>query len=372
MKRVVFPFGMVCLLAAIGFAGDTVIEEIIVRINGSIITRTDLQRAKEDIVRECKDKGGSEADCQAEMASREKDALRDLMDQQLLQQKAADLGITGDTEVIKKLDEMRKSMNLATLEELEKAAQAQGISFEDYKQNIKNQIITQQVIQREVGPKINITPEDEKKFYEQHQKELDRPEAVRLSEILLSTAAKPAKEGDPAGEENAETIAAAQKKADEAAAAIKKGDKFEDVAKKYSDGPTAAQGGDLGDFERGKLAKQLEDRVFALKADEVTEPIRTKQGFVILKVTGHQAPGIPPLTDPDLKNQIDNAIYYQKLQPALRDYLTKLREEAFIDIKQGFVDTGASPNQTKPVITTAAEDAAAREKLKKKKRFLVF
>jgi peptidyl-prolyl cis-trans isomerase SurA len=372
MKRVVFPFAVVCLLAAVSFGGDSVIEEIIVRINGSIITRTDLQRAKEDIIRECKEKGGSEADCQAEMAARDKDALRDLMDQQLLQQKAADLGITGDTELIKRLDEMRKSMNLGTLEELEKAAQQQGISFEDYKQNIKNQIITQQVIQREVGPKINITPADEKKFYDEHQKELDRPETVRLSEILLSTAAKPAKEGDPPGEETAETIAAAQKKADEAAAAIKKGEKFEDVAKKYSDGPTASQGGDLGDFERGKLAKQLEDRVFSLKPDELTEPIRTKQGFVILKVTGHQAAGIPALTDPDLKNQLDNAIYYQKLQPALREYLTKLREEAFIDIKPGFVDTGASPNQTKPVITTAAEDSAAKEKLKKKKRFLVF
>jgi len=371
MKRVIFPLAVVCLIGVAGFGADTVIEEIIVRINGSIITRTDLQRAKEDIIRECKEKGGSESDCQAEMRARDKDALRDLMDQQLLQQKAADDGITGDTELIKRLDEMRKSMNLATLEELEKAAQQQGISFEDYKQNIKNQIVTQQVIQREVGPKINITPEDEKKFYNEHQKELDRPEAVRLSEILLPTTAKPAKEGDTPGE-TAETIAAAQKKADEASAAIKKGEKFEDVAKKYSEGPTASQGGDLGDFERGKLAKQLEDRVFAMKPDEVTEPIRTKQGFVILKVTAHQVAGVPPLTDTDLKNQIDNAIYYQKLQPALREYLTKLREEAFIDIKPGFVDTGASPNQTKPVITTAAEDSAAKEKLKKKKRFVVF
>jgi len=116
MKRVLFPFAVVCLLAAASFGADTVIEEIIVRINGSIITRTDLQRSKEDIVRECREaKGGSEADCQAELAAREKDALRDLIDQQLLVQKAADLGITGDTELIKRLDEMRKSMNLGSL-----------------------------------------------------------------------------------------------------------------------------------------------------------------------------------------------------------------------------------------------------------------
>ena len=362
---------VVCLLAAVAVAADTVIEEIVVRINNAIITRSDLARGKEDMLRECKEKGGNDTDCQNEASAREKDALRDLIDQQLLIQKGADLGITGDTEVIKRLDEMRKSMNLDSLEALEKVAQQQGVSFEDYKQNMKNQIVTQQVIQREVGPKISITPDEEKAFYESHQKELDRPEAVRLSEILLSTAAKPAKEGE-AVEEDAASIAAAQKKADDAQTALKKGEKFEDVAKKYSDGPTAAQGGDLGDFKRGTLAKQLEDRVFAMKKDEVTEPIRTKQGFVILKVTEHQLAGVPPLTDPAMKGEIENAIYYQKLQPALREYLTKLREEAFIDIKPGFVDTGASPNQTKPVITTAADDPAAKEKLKKKKRFLVF
>ncbi len=371
MKRVVFPLSVVCLAAAVAFGADTVIEEIVVRINSAIISRSDIQRSKDDTIRECRDRGGSEADCNADLAAHEKDILRDLIDQQLLLQKGADDGITGDTELIKRLDEMRKQMGLDSLEALEKAAQAQGISYEDYKQNIRNQIITQQVIQREVGPKISITPDDEKKFYNGHQKELDRPEAVRLSEILLSTASKPAKEGE-APEETAESIAAAQKKAEEAQAALKKGEKFEDVAKKYSNGPTAADGGDLGDFKKGVLAKQLEDRVFTMKKDEVTEPIRTKQGFVILKVTAHQSAGIPPLSDADVKNQIDNAIYYQKLQPALREYLTKLREDAFIDIKPGFVDSGASPNQTKPVFTTAAEQASAKEKLKKKKRFILF
>ena len=371
MKRAIYFFGVVCLLMAVAFAADTVIEEIVVRINGSIISRSDLQRSKEDLAKECREKGGSEADCQGEVAAKEKDVLRDLIDQQLLIQKGADLGITGETELINRLNDMRKSMNLGSLEDLEKAATAQGISWEDYKAGIKNQIITQQVIQREVGPKISITQEDIKKFYDEHQKDLDRPEAVRLSEILLSTAPPAAKEGEAPAEDSA-TIAAAQKKADEAEAALKKGEKFEDVAKKYSQGPTASQGGDLGDFKKGVLAKQLEDRVFNMKKDEVSEPIRTKQGFVILKVTEHQTAGIPPITDKDLLNDIQNAIYYQKLQPALREYLTKLREDAFIDIKQGYIDTGASPNQTKPVVTTAAEDTSAKEKLKRKKKFLVF
>ena len=85
------------------------------------------------------------------VAEHDKDVLRDLIDQQLLLEKGKDLGITGDTEVIKWLDEMRKDMKLDSMEELEKAAQSQGISFEDFKQNMRNQIITQQVIGKEVG-----------------------------------------------------------------------------------------------------------------------------------------------------------------------------------------------------------------------------
>jgi len=102
-----------------------------------------------------------------------------------------------------------------------------------------------------------------------------------------------------------------------------------------------------------------------MKAGDVTDVIRTKQGYVILKVTNHQMAGIPPLKDVGPK--IQDALYYQKLQPALRAYLTKLREEAYIDIKAGYIDSGASPNQTKPVETTA-KDAGAKELKKKKKK----
>ena len=101
-----------------------------------------------------------------------------------------------------------------------------------------------------------------------------------------------------------------------------------------------------------------------MKAGEVSDVIRTKQGFVILKVTEHQMAGIPAMKE---SCAIQDALYMQKLQPALRAYLTKLREDAFIDIKPGYVDTGASPNQTKFVETNAKE--ADAKKLKKKKKF---
>jgi len=340
---------------------DDVIEVIVARVNNQIITQSEYLHSQEELKKEAQQQDPVNAD--KLVAERDKDVLRDLIDQQLLLAKGKDLGITADTEVIKKLDAMRKDMKLDSMEELEKAAQSQGISFEDFKQNLRNQIITQQVIGKEVGSRLAINKEDEQKFYDEHKSEMEQPEMIRLSEILVSTDAKPNDSTD-----EAQRLQAAQAKADDLLAQIRKGAKFDEVAKKNSDGPTAAQGGELGDFKRGTLAKELEDKTFAMKAGDVSDVIRTKQGFVILKVTEHHNAGVPPLSE--IEPRVQDALYMQKLQPALREYLTKLREDAFIDIKTGYVDSGASPNQTKPVETAAKEPGA--KDLKKKKKFGLF
>lgn len=359
MRTLCLPLLFFLAAAVTAVVADTVIEEIIARINNEIITRSDLGRSREQLLAELRQQHGQEAE--QRFAAREKDLLRDLVDQQLLLEKGKDLGITGDTETIKRLDELRKQMNLESMEDLEKAAQQQGVSFEDFKQNVRNNIITQMVISREVGSRITLTQEELQKFYEEHKAELSTPEQVRLSEIMVSTEKA---EDDPAA------LAAAEQKAQQLLEQIRNGANFEEVAKQSSDASTGLQGGDLGYFKRGMLARQLEEKAFAMKVGEVSDVIRTRQGFLILKVTEHQEAGVPPLKQ--VEPRIQEAIYLQKLQPALRAYLTKLREEAYIDIKQGFVDTGASPNQTKPVFTTAAQQAEKEQEKKKKKKFLLF
>ncbi len=387
MKRKQLLCVCACLLILpVVLNADTVVEEIIARVNNSIITHSDFERSKLQLKEEAKQQDPNNAD--KDIAAKERDVLRDLIDQQLLIDKGKDLGLTADTELIKKLDEMRKQMNLDSLDDLEKAAQAQGISYEDFKQNMRNQIITQQVIGREVGGHLNITKEEEQKFYDEHKSEMEQPEQIRLSEILVSTkppsitpiakpdpaappstdAAKPAETAPAPPPPPADELATAEAKANSLREEIQKGAAFDEVAKKSSDGPSAAQGGDLGYFKRGTLSKDLEDRTFAMKAGDVTEVIRTKQGFVILKVTEHQQAGIPTLKQ--MEPRIQDALYYQKLQPALRAYLKKLREEAFIDVHSGYVDTGASPNQTKPVEAPGKE--AGAKNLKKKKKLGIF
>ncbi len=359
MSRVVFRLILAVAILAPGLvSADTVVEEIIARVNNQIVTRTDYEREQQQLKDEAQQQDPNNA---AKVVSdSQKDVLRGLIDRELLLEKGKDLDISADTELIKRLDEMRKQMKLDTMEDLEKAATAQGVSFEDFKQNMRTEIITQQVIQREVGSRINISKDEEHTFYEQHKSELARPEQVKLSEILVST--------EQDGNDEAK-IAAAQAKADAILKQIKAGANFEDVAKKESQGPSAAQGGDLGLFERGKLAKQLEDLTFGMKKDAVSDVIRTKQGFVILKVTEHQSAGVPAFEE--IEPRIQEAVYMQRLQPALRLYLKKLREEAFIDIRPGYVDTGASPNESKPIVTTAAKESSAKE-LKKRKKLGVF
>jgi peptidyl-prolyl cis-trans isomerase SurA len=353
-------------------AADTVIEEIIARVNNEIITRSEYIRSRDQLKMEIQQQDPGNAD--RIFAEKQRDVLRDLIDQQLLLQKGKDLGITGDTELIKRLDEMRKQMNLSSMEELEKAAEAQGASYEEFKQNLRNQIITQRVIGQEVGSHLSMNKDEELKFYNEHRDDMQRPEEVRLSEILIAPktpAAALGPDGKPQPPSQADidaALAAAQAKAQEVLEELKKGTSFEDLAQKNSDGPSAKDGGDLSYFKRGVLAKELEDKVFAMKAGETTEPIRTKQGFVILKVTEHQMAGIPTLKE--VEPRIQDALYMQKLQPALRSYLTTLREQAFIDYKPGYVDSGASAKQTKP-IETAGKDTSAK-KLKKKKKLGVF
>jgi len=375
MKKTGLP-----LLLAVGCAlllpsvlpADTVVEEIVARVNNEIVTRSEYVRSRDQLKQEIQQQDAANAD--RIFAERQRNVLRDLIDQQLLLQKGKDLSITGDTELIKRLDEMRKQMNLETMEELEKAAEAQGASYEDFKQNLRNQIVTQRVIGQEVGSKLSMNKDEEKKFYEEHKADMEQAEQVRLSEILIAPKLpKPAvgADGKPVPPTEAETeaaLAAAKAQAEDLLAQIQKGAKFADLAKKYSDGPSAKDGGDLSYFKRGTMPKELDDKVFALKTGEVTEVIRTKQGYVILQAVEHQMAGIPTLKQ--VEPRIQDALYMQKLQPALRTYLTTLREEAFIDIKTGYIDTGASPKQTKPVETTTKEEKA--KKLKKKKKLGVF
>jgi peptidyl-prolyl cis-trans isomerase SurA len=375
MLKKLYLLAFALVLMAVAVRADNIVDEIIARVDDQIITRSDMEKAKQTSQEELKQRFPSE--WQAKWDAAQKDTLRDLIDQQLLLEHGKDLGITGETDVVKRLNQLRQQMGLASIDDLEKEAQKQGVSYEDFKEQIRIGAVTQQVIGQEVGAKIHITNEDIQDWYSKHQKELEGPEEVALSEIMVSTQPPaPADDKDkdkqsPPLPEDPAKVAEAQTKANQLLEQLHKGAKFDELAKKSSDGPTASQGGSLGSFKRGELAKDLESQTFSLKTGETTGVIRTKQGFIILKVTAHRDAGIPPVKE--ISEHIREAIYTERLEPAARVFLTKLRDQAYIDIKPGFTDTGASANQgNKPTMVAANSEVSHPGKTKKKKKLLIF
>jgi peptidyl-prolyl cis-trans isomerase SurA len=356
-----FVFGA-ALLASPGFAqndtnapespyGGTTVEDIVARVNDQIITKSDYDRALTELNQEGRQRG----ETMQEMSVARRDLLRNLIDQQLWLSKGKELGITGETELTKRLDEIRKQYNLETLEDLEKAAKEQGVSFEDFKANIRNQVITQDVMRQEVGEHVQITPGEAERYYEQHKQDYTQPESERLSEILIA-----------APTDDATKVAAAKTKADDIEARLHAGGDFAQLAKSFSDGSTATQGGDLGMYKRGQLGKVLEDKTFDLQSGQYTDPILTRQGYIILKVVQHTAGGPRPYKD--VEQDVDEAFYMSKMEPAIRDYLSKMRDEAFIQIKQGYTDSGATPAELHSSISFSAYVPPAPKKKAKVER----
>jgi peptidyl-prolyl cis-trans isomerase SurA len=172
-----------------------------------------------------------------------------------------------------------------------------------------------------------------KQYYEDHKDEFNRPEQVALAEIFLGTDGK-----------SPEEIAEVRAKAEDLHARLVKGDDFTQLAKKYSEGSTAQDGGDLGLFEHGQLSPQLETVVFKMDKGQFTDVIETKTGFEVLRIEDHFQAGLQPLDK--VEPEITNKLYMQKMDPALRQYLAELREESYVTVKAGYTDTAGVPGAT--------------------------
>jgi peptidyl-prolyl cis-trans isomerase SurA len=322
-------------LTCLGQTKSVVLEEVIARVNNEVITRSDLARARTQLQTE------AQQDCpkctaqeiSQKVAGEDKNVLRDLIDNSLLVQRGKDMGVNVETEVVKRLDDIRVQNNIPSMEELEQQIDKSGVSFEDFKSNIRNQLLQQEVIRHEVGSKLILDHAQVQKYYDEHKQEFVRPEQVIVREIFVSTE----------GKQEAE-IPALRKKADDLLQRVKNGEDFGELAKHFSDGSTAKQGGDLGRFQHGQLAANIEQMVFALQRNQTTDVIPTKTGFDILQVQEHYAAGQQPADK--VENEIMDKLYNEQLRPALRDYLETLREDSYVNVKPGYTDTASVPTST--------------------------
>jgi peptidyl-prolyl cis-trans isomerase SurA len=336
-----------------------VVEEIIARVNNEIITSSELEKARtaavEEAQQECSGRCTPEQ-LQVAVEDRQKFALRDLIDQSLLAQRGKDLGINVEAEVIKQLDTIRVQNKMESMEKLESAVTKEGLNWDDFKNNIRNKILTQQVISREVGSHINIGHDEAMKYYEEHKNDFVKPEQVALRAIELTTEGKTEAE-----------IADLKKKANDLLRRVNEGEDFATLAKRFSDGSTAKQGGYLGTYKRGELSKQLEDQVFAMKKNQLTDVIETKQGFLILQVLERYEAGVQPFDK--VEPEIMDHLYSERMEPALREYLKTLREQSYVVIKPGYQDMAGGGNSEIEEVSATPE--VTKEK-KGHKKYLLF
>jgi parvulin-like peptidyl-prolyl isomerase len=340
--------------------GVKVIEEIAAKVNGDIITRGELERKRVDAEAEAKRQGLSGARLADAMREFNQNLLMQEIDQLLLVQKAKDLNINVDNEVAKRLADIQVQNKKPNPDEFQAWIREQtGMPFEDFKDRMKREALTQRVIGQEVMRQIIIPEPDMQKYYDEHKKDFVREEQVFISQILISTEGK-----------NPQQAAAAEKKANDIVAKAKKGDKFSDLARDNSDDvETAKSGGYVGAMKRGIMDKSIEDLAFAGKKNDVIGPIKRSQGFLILKVEEHFNSGQASFEE--VKNEVQDILSRPKVDAKAREFLSKLREEAFLQIKEGYVDAGAVPGkdtrwqdmaQLKPQTTTKEEVAARRKK----------
>jgi peptidyl-prolyl cis-trans isomerase SurA len=348
-------FSVFLLAIALYGADVTMMEEIICKVNGDIVTRGEMARDRKMLETELKQQGITGPRLNEALNDNSRNILREKIDQLLLVQKAKELDIKVDTELNKRLLDIQRDYKIVDPDKFQEFVHQQtGVPFEDYKAELKNTMLRERVVREEISRKIIFKKEELEKYYNEHKDEFMRQERVYLREIFISTEGK-----DAAG------VAAAEKKARDLTTRARKGERFAEMAQSNSDGKNAAQGGEMPALEKKDLLEDISKAVWNQSRGYVSDPIKTDAGFGIYKVEEHQKAGLAEFEE--VQPEVQDKLFRPKMQPALREYMTKLRAVAFLEIKPGYEDTGAAPGkntawsdpaQLKPETVSKAEVAA--------------
>lgn len=335
MKRV-WTVLLLAIVAAVPVVAQQKIDQIAARVNAEIILKSEVDRELELRRNELAQQGVDAARMSQLLADEAKNVVRDLIDRSLLMQIAKEAGLNADLDVQKTMEELRVEKKFATMEDLEKAILKDYGDLDEFKNDIKTKYLTQQVIEHEVYSRIIVTNEEMRKYYDENTKDFDKPAGIRVAEVtVLIDRRLP------------DQVATQRKKIEEALAAVKKGDNFAEVAQKYSEVATAEKGGDVG-FIAGDLKEQVNEEVVkvlqGLEKNQITDIVEFNDALMFFKVTDKHNGGI--LTFELAQNFIWSAIMSKVAPDKVREFLTRQRQEGFVDVKEGFQDAGAPPKKT--------------------------
>jgi peptidyl-prolyl cis-trans isomerase SurA len=289
-----------------------VVDRIVAQVNDDIITLSELNRALVPIRQELADKYSGEQ-LQAELKKEQDNLLEDLIRKKLILQKANELGMGSglEVQVSAYIEDLRKKNNIKDMDEFEKALEQQGMNLISFREDIKKEMIIQDVLGYFVDSRITLLSEEIDRFYKEHTKEFSSPEEVTLSEIVVLGT-----------DEQARTLA------NEYRARLLRGESFTTMASQYSKGPTANKGGGIGTYVVSKLDPQFAAAITGVKEGDVSEVIKIKEGYAILRVDNRKASVVRPFED--VKSEIKNYLFGQRRQPEMERFISQLKEDAYI------------------------------------------
>jgi peptidyl-prolyl cis-trans isomerase SurA len=317
MKNCLLILGMM-LISSIGLQAQTkpvrIVDRIVAQVNEDIITQSDLNRAMMGIKQELAQKFAGDQ-LQAEIQKQENSVLEDLIRKKLILQRANEMGIGSsmDVQVSAYIEQLRKNNNIKDMDEFEKALEEQGMTLAGFRDDIKKDMIVQDVIGYFVDSRVTILTEEIERFYKDHAKEYSTPEEVTLSEVVVLNT----QDGQ------AETLA------NEYYKRIKQGEAFTTIVSQYSKGVTASKGGGIGTYQVAKLNKQIADAIVNIKVGDVSPVIKMTEGYAILHVDERKPSALRPFDD-QLKGEIKNILVMQRRTPELERFIAQLKEDAYI------------------------------------------
>lgn len=298
-----------------------IVDRIVAVVNDTLITQSDLNSAFEPIRKRIAAQTSGE-ERESALKKAQEGMLNRMIDDILIEQEAARLGIkVPDEDVTGAIETILAQKNL-TMNDFEKILDKEGMSLEGYKKEVKTQMVRSKVVRRELRTAIAVTDEEIGEYYIKHRAEYEGQQAVRIKQIVLLF---PEKLDDDVKQKMKGDMEAILKR-------LKAGEPFDKLASQFSQGPTAKQGGDIGFVERGIMPPEMEQIAFALEPGEISDVIESPAGFTIITVTDKRGEGTRMIES--VRDEIKDKLLDAKMDKKIEEWMSDLRKKAHISVKE--------------------------------------
>lgn len=316
------------LALTVTFAGAEVVDRVVAEVNNEVITLSEVEEEGQGIFK----KIALEVPAQDRLSAIEqvrKDILRSLIDQKLIEQEAAKRSITvTDQEVDESLELVLKA-NRLTKDELLRQLNENGVDEASYRDNLKSQLYQSKLVNRDVRSKIVVTEEAILDYYDTRYTKHIPEGGYYLLQIGIGWGETQGEDQDPAALEQQKQ--SARQRAERVHTLAMSGSDFKELARKFSDLPSAAEGGDIGVFEEEEMASYMRNAVTSLGPGEVSTIIETPVGFQFFKLLSSKEGGIV-MQRPyaEVKEEIREKLYQQEMKKEFDAWITDIRDRAYI------------------------------------------